>query len=359
MISIVSSINFIIMNTLGIHENNIYNLAPITNDIFTYETIPFGQIRKRKELFSIKLKERLNYFDYDLDMVKLIVGDNENTYVKNGICILYKGIKEELEKVKINGKALQTGLDVDKEIHLLPLKPSNNSDLGKTVPLHDSLTHFFKNINGMEMFYSVILGDKSKGEKHKYIFFKIEDGELKTDMVEGSSAPTNIYVNKELCTITLVYDLQGFYQHVTYFENGLVLYKYSFVEITPDPEINLDMELTKYKEHLDSFVLDTNVSKDEYTNLLHFKNMAKGIGREGGLALVSHQFSNMNTGEIDFDIKRIYMSLNGRIQMYKKVDGTVTEKILVRKENLEERSKIETELDNDVIEKLTNSGDLK
>lgn len=347
-VHIMSDINEIVNS---VEKEEYENLYPVTFDLFKYTR----KSDNKTVLFSVYYEKIMNEYSKEYMFIRAFVG-NPLTYDTEGLVVLYK---PEFEDMGENSS--EEGLIKDGDVYIGPLKGHRTilgQDSDHIVKMDPSLTRVFKPIHGINGFYSIITeGKDDNGEnKVRFVFFIPKDGELKSIEVYGTSAPSEIFVCKETCTVTLVYQLQGYYQVVNYWESDMMLYRNSYVEIFPDPEVDIDTELSKYKDHLDSLSTDEGISDDEYFNLFYFYNINRGLSTDGREALISSQYSNMSTREVDRNIKRLYMSNNGKVLVFKRFDNTLVEYLIKRRDNLDQRIDIYDELDRDVRNEITRLG---
>ena len=326
-------------NIREFEKGEIIEYYPLTFDLFKYTRKEDG----KTFIYSNAYRTIMNEFPKEYILIRVFVGHPKN-YMDEGIVVLYKPTLAENSNLVTNG-----------DIYLTPLKGirtvlGNSSD--NMVKMDSELTRIFKPIHGINGFYSLIVEDGGEEPLVKYIFFLPRNGKLEPIEVYGSSAPTEIFVCKETCTITLVYQLQGFYQVVSYWENDMQLYRNSYVEIKPNEDVDIDIQLSKYKEHLDSLTIDKEMSDDEYFNLFYFFNMSKGLSNSGEEALISTQYSNLTTREIDRDIKRLYMSNNGKMLIFKYTDNTLVEYISESHNDMDEKIKIYDTLDKELMDEV-------
>lgn len=318
---ILDSVNDIIFDYEGSNEG-IYNIKPLTYDLFTYQRESDGNTC----IFSKYYNTVLNSFTADFHILRALV-KYPDTYDDSGIVILYKPIYNENDVI-VNG-----------DVHIAGLVSKKAEDVGKTTLLNKELTHIFKNVHGLDMFYSVMVKDEEDG-LHTFVFFKMEDGKLTHKAVKASSIPGEIYVCKDTRCVTLEYNTNGYHQIASFWEDEMDLYKYSHIDIRLLPDVDADVVLTKFKEHIDSLNANKDMSDEEYFNLHYFNRMTKGNIVDGQQIMESDQYANITRDEIYSDIRRIYMCNNGKIQFRQRFDNTIEEFISVNVGKTEERQRL-------------------
>lgn len=336
-IQVIEDINKMIYDSTPYKDGMIWDLYPITYDLFKFKSKHILTGEELVFVYSKYYSKILNQFPTKMDVVRVFPGLNPTQYIDEGILVLYEGEKDE------------KGLDKGGDIYIAPLNPIDTNDVGKAFILNPEYTQYFQPLYGSNMFYSVVLSDDPE-KPHKFFFFKPQYGELKITDLEATSVPTQIYVDKNNFVVTLVYDLQGYYQVVTYFENGLELMKYSYIEIKPMDDVDIDVQLSKFKGHIDSLNIHQEQADDEIYNLHYFNNFQKGLGRNIFPVLISSQYCNVTNRAIYSDIKRIYMPLNGKIQLHKGPDHGIKEYVLTRNGDIEKRIEAIEELNRDTRE---------
>ena len=343
-IQVIEDINKMIYDTTPYKENMIWDLFPITYDLFKFKAKNILTGEDLVFIYSKYYNKILNQFPTIMDIVRVFPGLNPTQYIDEGILVLYAGEKDE------------NGLDKGGDILIAPLNPIHENEKGKAFILNPQFTQYFQPLYGSNMFYSVVLSDDPE-KPHKFFFFKPEHGELKISDMEATSIPTQIYVNEETFTVTLVYDVQGYYQIVTFFENGFELMKYSYIEIKPSGNEDIDVHLSKFKEHIDSLNIHQGQADDEMYNLHYFNDFQKGLGRNDYPAIISSQYCNVTNNWINPDIKRIFMPLNGKIQLHKYVDHRIKEYVLTKNGDIEKRLEAIEELNRDTEEYINKMKD--
>ena len=83
---------------------------------------------------------------------------------------------------------------------------------------------------------------------------------------------------------------------------------------------------------------------DEYFNLHNFRKLTSGITLDDQQYVESDQYANVTRNEVYGDIKRIYMSNNGKIQFRQRFDNTVEEFISIKVGKTEERQQLIKEM---------------
>ena len=341
---LTEDINKMIYDTTPYKENMIWDLFPITYDLFKFKAKNILTGEDLVFIYSKYYNKILNQFPTIMDIVRVFPGLNPTQYIDEGILVLYAGEKDE------------NGLDKGGDILIAPLNPIHENEKGKAFILNPQFTQYFQPLYGSNMFYSVVLSDDPE-KPHKFFFFKPEHGELKISDMEATSVPTQIYVNEETFTVTLVYDVQGYYQIVTFFENGFELMKYSYIEIKPSGNEDIDAHLSKFKEHIDSLNIHQGQADDEMYNLHYFNDFQKGLGRNDYPAIISSQYCNVTNNWINPDVKRIFMPLNGKIQLHKYVDHRIKEYVLTKNGDIEKRLEAIEELNRDTEEYINKMKD--
>ena len=336
-IQVIEDVNNMIYTSTPYKEGMIWDLFPITYDLFKFKSKHILTGEELVFVYSKYYNKILNQFPTSMDVVRVFPGLNPTQYIEEGILVLYAGIKDD------------KGLDKGGDILIAPLNPIEEGEKGKAFILNPEFTQYFQPLYGSNMFYSVVLSD-DPDKPHKFFFFKPENGELRITDLEATSVPTQIYVDKTNFTVTLVYDVQGYYQVVTFFENGLELMKYSYIEVKPIDGVDIDVQLSKFKGHIESLNIHQNQADDEMYNLHYFNDFQKGLGRNNFPVLISSQYCNITNNLINTDVKRIYMPLNGKIQLQKGLDNTVKEYVLTRNGDIEKRLEAIEELNRDTSE---------
>ena len=324
-IYIIDEVNQFIYDYEG--TDNIYNIKPLSYDLFMYRRGTDGT----NCIYSKYYNKTLNEFSADYDILRVITG-YPTEYDSNGVVILYLPEYNEDESVIIGG-----------DVFIASLVARNKEDIGKAAILNRELTHIFKAVHGTDMFYSVI--PKEDEEKlHTFIFFKMEDGKLVPTTIKASSIPGEIYVNKDTCCVTLEYDTNGYHQVASFWEDEMDMYKYSHIDIRIERGVDIDVVLTKFKEHIDSLNTTESMGDDEYFNLHNFRKLTSGITLDDQQYVESDQYANVTRNEVYSDIKRIYMSNNGKIQFRQRFDNTVEEFISIKVGKTEERQQLIKEM---------------
>lgn len=329
---IIDNVNEMIYNYEG--TDDIYNIKPFTYDLFVYQRGNDG----KNVIFSKYYNKALNVFSSDFDILRIMC-NYPDTYDSNGVVILYRAYYDNKSSIDIV---------VGGDVHIGSLVATKEEDYGKTVILAKELTYIFKTVHGTDMFYSVIPKEDDE-EKHTFLFFKMINGKLEPAKVEASSIPGEIYIDKDSHCITLEYNTNGYHQVAYFWEDEMELYKYSHIDIRLERGVDAEIVLTKFKEHIDSLNVSEEMGTDEYYNLHHFRNMTKGLIVDGQQMMESNQFANITRNEIYPDIRKIYMSYNGKIQFRQRFDNTIEEYISVDMGNTEERFRLIEEMYEDTI----------
>ena len=320
-IYIIDEVNQIIYDYEG--TDNIYNIKPLSYDLFIYRRGSDGT----NCIFSKYYNKTLNEFSADYDILRVITG-YPTEYDSNGMVILYLPEYSKDEKVIVGG-----------DVFIASLVARNKDDIGKAAILNRELTHIFKSVHGTDMFYSVIPKENEE-DLHTFIFFKMEDGKLIPATVKASSIPGEIYVNKDTCCVTLEYDANGYHQVASFWEDEMDMYKYSHIDIRMNRGVDTEVVLTKFKDHIDSLNVNEEMADDEYFNLHNFRKLSSGVVIDDQQYMESDQYANVTRNEVYNDIKRIYMSNNGKIQFRQRFDNTIEEFISIKVGNTEERQQL-------------------
>lgn len=312
-------------------SNDIYNIKPISYDLFTYRRSDGTNC-----IFSKYYNKTLNEFSSDYDILRIITG-YPDVYDASGVVILY------LPEWDMVANVIKGG-----DVYISSLVARNKEDKGRCVILNKELTHIFKTVHGLDMFYCVV-PKKDDEEQNRFIFFKMEDGKLKTDVVKATSIPGEIYVCKDTCCITLEYDTNGYHQVASFWEDEMDMYKYSHIDIRLNKGVDVNVVLTKFKDHIDSLNAESEMGDDEYFNLHNFNKLSPGVTIDGQQYMESDQFANITRNEVYNDIYKIYMSYNGKVQLRQRTDNIVEEYISINVGKTEERQNKIKEMYNETI----------
>ena len=127
------------------------------------------------------------------------------------------------------------------------------------------------------------------------------------------------------------------------------MYKYSHIDIRMNRGVDTEVVLTKFKDHIDSLNVNEEMGDDEYFNLHNFRKLSSGVVIDDQQYMESDQYANVTRNEVYNDIKRIYMSNNGKIQFRQRFDNTIEEFISIKVGNTEERQQLIKEMYKETI----------
>ena len=312
--NLVKNINRQVRELLG---HNDFTITSTNYDIFAINLTK----ENKTHIYSQTYNRILNTFDLpNVDIVN-ILGTDPNKYGTQSLILLYYYSMVKNEDLLMFAK----------------LVPEDEESAGKFFNIPNEDRRIIKHIRGTDILYTVVeTNDEDKPYLFTIMYIDEKSNELVAEYIKTSSVPVTIWVSKETGVITFLYRTENINQIVHFWKDYGTTYKYSHIDLKVEPLLEDKESVYEGLERLKKHLLETNPDKlamDEWEIMHYFVDISyKGIKNSDLITstltdpdpmIESDYYVNVNTGEVNTDIAKVFTSIYGNFMDFLLVDGSI------------------------------------